>query len=336
MKIKDTLKKAWSHFPAWFVFIMGWGIINYEMARISPQMWGDHNRNLFALTVIFPMFWFLSYYTLAIRREGGAKQRRDLVLVWMLGIGAPLLTWLIPTYVYQRKGYLSGAEIVQVYEYSQFMWVAVLALHALRTRSFQRMLTFFAVCFVYGLLLENMGIILGYFSEHHYTIYIWLGDVKLPAPLSTQFGWCIMFYVALHLAEGFGKSFPALDRRPWALALLTSIIAVTLDMQIDPMASLSGVWWQWDSRLVPGFLGVPWLNFVAWFSAFLPLSFAYFFYRRSGLSEGRQNLRILAIVPWMPIACMAVGGVLMVVVDRGFNGPTFAIFNEFLHKLMPY
>ena len=334
MRLKERLKSGWTHFPAWFVFMMGWGILNYEMAKVNPEMWKGYDRDLFALTAAFPMLWFVVYFTLEIRREGG--QRWRYILVWVLATVVPALTWLVPTHVYAREDYLSATEIVRIYEYSQFIWVVVLALHAWTTRSVQRMLTFFGVCFVYGLLLENAGIILGFFSEHHYTIYIEAGGFRLPAPLATQFGWCIMFYVAVSLAEGIGRSSSKLRCRPWAMALLTALIATTLDMQIDPMASLSGVWWAWDPRLPEAFLSVPMINFVAWFAAFLPFSFAYFTYERSDLPQKKQNLRMLILVPWMFLSCLLIGSGPMIAYEGGFGGPSHAIFMEFLAKILPY
>ena len=329
------LKRVWVHFPAWFVFVMGFSILNYEVVRAPPEMFGAMSRDLFALTVAIPMAWFVAYFTLAIRREGGPNPRLAHAGIWGLAILVPFFTWFLATRGYVQREHLSSAQMVRYYEVGQFAWVGVLGLHALTTRGLQRALTFFAVCFLYGLILENMGIIMGFFSEHSYAIYLRLGDLRLPAPLATQFGWCIMFYVATSLAEGFGRSFPALDRRPWALAVLTSLIATSLDLQVDPMASLSGTWWLWNPLLTPGFLGVPWLNFFAWFAAFLPFSFAYFHYRASGLAEGRQNLRILAVLPWMLPACLAVGGALVLLQEGGWDGPSGQILAEFLRKLLP-
>jgi len=331
-----ALKRGWAHFPGWFVFVIGFSILNYEVVRADPKLFGAMNRDLFALTVLIPMAWFVAYFTLSIRREGRPSPRLAHAWLWGLAVLVPLGTWFLATRGYVQRERLDANEMVRYYELVQFFWLGVLVLHALTTRGLQRALTFFGVCFLYGLILENAGIILGFFSEHTYSIYLSLGDFRLPAPLATQVGWCIMFYVATHVAEGFGRSFPALDRRPWALALLTSTIATTLDLQIDPMASLSGTWWLWDPRLTPGWLGVPWLNFFAWFAAFLPFSFVYFHLRAGRLPEGQQNLRMLALVPWMLPACLAIGGALVLVHEGGGGGPAGQILSEFLKKMLPY
>jgi hypothetical protein len=332
----DALKRFWQHFPAWFVFIMGFSILNYVVVRADPKVFGALDRDLFALTVVIPMAWFVLYFTLTIRREGRPRPLVAHAATWALAILVPLGTWFLATRGYVQRERLGSAQMVRYYEIVQFFWLGVLVLHAWTTRGLQRALTFFGVCFLYGLLLENAGIVLGFFSEHSYSVYLRLGEFRLPAPLATQFGWCIMFYVATHLVEGFGRSFPALDRRPWALALLTSLLATSLDLQIDPMASLSGTWWLWDPRLPAGWLGVPWLNFFAWFAAFLPFSYAYFHYRASGLTEGRQNLRLLVYVPWMLPACMLLGGALVLLHEGGFGGPSSEILAGFARKVLPY
>ena len=49
--------------------------------------------------------------------------------------------------------------------------------------------TFFGVTFVYGLMLENGGIVMRFFYEPSFRLY--LGP--LPAPLCTMLGWCVVF-----------------------------------------------------------------------------------------------------------------------------------------------
>ena len=56
---------------------------------------------------------------------------------------------------------------------------------------------FFGVALVYGFILENSGIVLGFFEEKGFHVY--LGP--LPAPLATTIGWCFILFCCVWTAE---------------------------------------------------------------------------------------------------------------------------------------
>lgn len=81
------------------------------------------------------------------------------------------------------------------------------------------------------------------------------------------FGWIGMCGCCLFVAEGIlarpGQDLLTQPRLWWQVPLLTGVIAVVLDLFIDPVAVAAG-YWVW---LVEGtvYYGIPLLNFVGWF-----------------------------------------------------------------------
>ena len=81
------------------------------------------------------------------------------------------------------------------------------------------------------------------------------------------FGWMGMCGSCLFVAEGIlarpGQDMLTQPRLWWQVPLLTSLIAVVMDLFIDPVAIEAG-YWVW---LVQGtvYYGIPLLNYVGWF-----------------------------------------------------------------------
>ena len=328
------LREIDDHGPVFFLLLMAYGLVHYEAANVMPDRYLEAGIPVwkYALTAIFPAFWFVTYYYFRARNAQVKRPRLFFFCMAALGIGLPILA-----YFGARPRHLTDHQIVVIYEYSQFVWLGLLVINALRKKGLARAITFFGVCFLYGLTLEKGGIMLRFFGESHYQWYIGLNSsVYLPAPVATQFGWCIMFYVAVWIAEFIGSRIKFLAGKPILLALLATIVGVTLDLQIDPLASLSGLWWKWDPRLPGWWLGVPFLNYAAWFSAFLPFCYAYFYYEsKKDMTDWQRAYQILVRVPWMLPACIALGAPLMLLYE-GVRGPAFQIMLEFLKRVHPY
>jgi uncharacterized membrane protein len=211
-------------------------------------------------------------------------------------------------------------------------WGILLAAHAAWTGGRHALALFFGVGALYGLVLENTGIAMGFFSETRCRLYLW----PFPAPLCTTIGWCMAFYVAVSLVEQLARWVPWLARTPWRRAWAATLLALCRDVQLDPASSLSGVLWSWNEQLPPVFLGVPAVNFAAWFGAFLPFSYFVFSIRdRSDLTESRKNRELLLRVP----LSAALGGLLcfgvMAMVEGGFSGPTFRVLWQFVRQVLP-
>jgi uncharacterized membrane protein len=102
------------------------------------------------------------------------------------------------------------------------------------------------------------------FAAHNYE---YPGQSRLWVFTFILFGWTSVCGSSLFLAEGIlaRRGFDLLTQKNllWQAPLLTGIIAVLLDLFIDPIAVTAG-YWIW---LVKGtvYYGIPLLNFVGWF-----------------------------------------------------------------------
>ena len=81
------------------------------------------------------------------------------------------------------------------------------------------------------------------------------------------FGWIGMCGSCLFLAEGLlarpGRDMLTQRRLWWQVPLITGVIAVVLDLFIDPVAVAAGYWvWSVQGTV---YYGIPLLNYVGWF-----------------------------------------------------------------------
>jgi uncharacterized membrane protein len=126
--------------------------------------------------------------------------------------------------------------------------------HAMPFRG-QRLLMIFTL-FLYGTLLEANGVLSGHYF-YHPERFINLGVV----PLSVSLAWVGIIYSAMVVAERM--RLPPLMRM-----LATSLIALSLDWGMDPVAVEMGIWvWQ-DAG---AYFGVPSFNMLGWF--FIPMAY---------------------------------------------------------------
>lgn len=115
------------------------------------------------------------------------------------------------------------------------------------------------------------------------------------------FGWMAMCGTCLLIAEGIlarsGKDLLSAPRLRWQAPLVTGVIAVCLDLFIDPIAVAAG-YWVW---FVPGevYYGIPLLNFVGWFVLMVLAPLAWILIaRRTVWGNGRKLLMaLIALVP---------------------------------------
>lgn len=81
------------------------------------------------------------------------------------------------------------------------------------------------------------------------------------------FGWIGMCGSCLFLAESIlarpGQDMLTQPRQWWQVPLITSVIAVVLDLFIDPVAVAAGYWVWFVQGTV--YYGIPLLNYVGWF-----------------------------------------------------------------------
>jgi uncharacterized membrane protein len=139
-----------------------------------------------------------------------------------------------------------------------------------RQNRFQRMLMLVTL-FGFGTMVEFIGVTSGNYAYPREP-GINMGVV----PMSVSLAWVGIIYSVMVIAE-------RLDL-PWYLRILaTTLIAISLDWGMDPIAVSIGAW-SWGFK--GAYFGVPGFNFFGWF--FIPIAYLIAF----GLKWDRQNRRI--------------------------------------------
>ncbi len=333
---RSVFIEIWDNLPIWFFYFEAIGLLHFLVANVPQAEFKRIGISVrpFALTTIFPLFWVVAYYVERVRnskRLSPFGPRKYLVPVAMAVVPVLIYAWYaaLPFFRYE----LRMDALVHLFEGMQLFWIGAFIVHVGAKRRAVGLVTFFIVCWVYGTILENGGIIMGYFFEPGYQFY--LG--RLPAPFATMMGWCLAFYACIWIAEFWRERIAALKGSVIGSALLTTTLAISLDLQLDPLASLSGVFWRWNEHLPPWFLSVPFVNYVAWFCAFLPFAYAYFLIQnRADLSTSMKNWHLLKLVPNVCVVAAIMFFGIMAVAEGGFSGPTYVILGEFFEKILPY
>lgn len=328
---RSLVREYRDHLSIWFVYLSAIGLLHATLANFPEQEFAKVgiSRPLFIATTPFPLIWFVAYFVLRIRNSRRIRSAWQAYLaLGALAVGVPAAIAL-----FHKPHPLDHDQLVGLFEITQLLWVGLFVGHILLSRGWQALVTFFGVTFAYGLMLENTGIVMGYFFEPSFKIYLWF----LPAPLCTMLGWCLVLYIVISLTERFTEWVPWLAEGLWRRVVLATTIALCLDAQLDPLASMSGVFWRWNELLPRAFFGVPIINFAAWFGAIFAYSiFVFRVLDRDDWSPGRKNWELFLRVP---LSCL-LGGALcftvMAVVEGGFDGPTFQIFQAFGDRLLPY
>ncbi|MEE4604775.1 MAG: carotenoid biosynthesis protein [Desulfobacteraceae bacterium] len=115
------------------------------------------------------------------------------------------------------------------------------------------------------------------------------------------FGWIGMCGSCLFLAEGIlarpGQDMITQHRLLWQVPLLTALIAVVLDLFIDPVAVAAGYWVWFIKGTV--YFEIPLLNYVGWFVLMLlaPLAWIQVVQRRHWSYWRKVMVSLGALVP---------------------------------------
>jgi tryptophan-rich sensory protein len=129
---------------------------------------------------------------------------------------------------------------------------ALLDAHTDRLQRFLMLLTLF----IFGTLLEYTGVTSG---NYRYPLekLINMGVI----PLSVSLAWVGIIYSVMIIAERLNLSW-------WLRILATTLIALSLDWGMDPVAVHIGAWfWKFEGA----YFGIPGFNFIGWF--FIPIAY---------------------------------------------------------------
>lgn len=310
----------WSDFPLVSFVACSLVICITATASLDPA------RPDFSFTFLFPLVVPVLVYSLRWRSSSQVERR---VAVSVLCVAALFLSVNL-TFVWRYP--LSNAAIRTIFEAGGIAQALILGLHAF-SRGRGVLAMFFAATLLYGVVLENGGILLGYFSEPGFRLYVG----PLPAPVTTMLGWVSAFYMVTWAAWAIGDEVPAIGRRPALLALTATAAALLLDLHIDPFATASE-FWIWNGILPRNVMGVPLLNFVAWTAAILP--FSYLIFRRQhqfaltpvSLCTRRHISWVVAMTPVVLMAASLLFLAIMLVVEGSVHGPAFVILREALFR----
>ena len=318
MTTKSISHHLWMDLPLVTYAFYALGIAHAEITNLEPQ------RLDLLPTAIFPLL--VPWLIYGLRWKNLDQTGRNAAL--LLSVGAPAL--IVLNYVTNPRFVLDHQMLRQIYEGVAILNTVILMIHA-RHWGRERIFFFLGPAHLYGLLLENGGIILGYFTEMHYNLYAG----PLPAPLATMSGWVTVFYIVTWVTWEIQHHFPQLCSKPWLGGIVAVLAALCFDFQIDPIATAVG-FWKWHPSLDGGWLGVPILNYVAWSAAVFP--FAWLLFRREnhhalapgGISGASHRRWMFSMVP---VALFIAAGLFlstMAIIEGGFAGPTYTILSEFL------
>jgi uncharacterized membrane protein len=157
-----------------------------------------------------------------------------------------------------------------------YVLCAFAIIHAMKTSKKNRWqsVLLLIMLFVYGASLEFLGIVTGN--------YVYAPEVVMIFgifPLSITLAWVGIIYSVMKIAE-------RLNLPSWLRILTTTLIALSLDWGMDPMAVQLGLW-TWTIK--GPYYDIPGFNFIGWF--FIPIAFLFAYtlhYERSS-----KRLKIL-------------------------------------------
>lgn len=314
-------RELWRQLPAWMFFIYGVLLLNTELTNFAP------GRSDLAHTVIFPLSVFLVFQL--VRFLSGRATKRLLITSVLLSLLLPPLI-----YVWHTPSPLDGKTLLRIYEWSNFAWAALLIWH-LWAHDRSHVALFFGVGLAYGMVLENGGIVLGFFHETNLTDTLVRPFV---APVATMIGWSVVLAMAGFITWELRERLPWLRRSALLSALLLGAFATFLDLQIDPLATAVGCW-VWHESLPGWFHGVPLVNFLAWMCALVPFGYVMFrVQERRGIGEGARwsKADLLALLRWSPagLVLAALSFIGLTLLIEGAQGPSWTLLNQFTLNLV--
>lgn len=161
------------------------------------------------------------------------------------------------------------------------------------------------VIFGFGIALEYLGVLTGFpFGSYRYTGVL-VPELPGDVPLAIGFAWLFVIvsgsFTARRLFPGSARS----AGTTLAMVLGGAVLAVVLDLLLEPVAYHVKNYWQW----IPGdgaYYGIPVSNFVAWFVAALVLNLPLAsLWKRQGA----------IFIPWLPTALFAMNVIMFGIVD---------------------
>lgn len=301
----------WQNIPIFLIWFTGLSMMDTALHRVVPPL------TFVSWLALVPLFTSLILLAFALRNhQNGFRLKRYLLWVSALA-GMYAITMSLRT-----TAPLPMDTHRLLYETSAIFEFIIIALHARTWLKGWSWLWVFGFTLFFGMILENGGIIMGFFREGGYLLYL----PGLPAPIATMIGWVNILYCGFFSVE---KLLPEL--RPMLRGLVCTGIALSMDIPFDPVATRLS-WWVWNDALTMSIRGVPIVNYVAWFWALFPYAWCYFALRdKKGLTERNKIKLFLGLVPL--ILVLELAGVVVSLVIIG-DKRAFDIVLHFFKSLM--
>lgn len=269
------MRFIWKNLPVFLIWLIGLSVLNNALHHIVPPM-----DEILWLT-IFPLTASLILLFLAMVKDHGVMKR---YLVWALIM---ITLYFIPL-LHSISMPIELDKQRTLYEMSAFVQFSLIVLHARTWLKKWDWAWVFGITLIFGFILENGGIIIGFFSEPEYRLYL----PGLSSPVATAIGWVNVLYCAFFAVE---KLLPKLH--PITRGLVCALIGLCLDIPFDPIATRLS-WWVWNPGLDASIWGVPMINFIVWFWAIFPYAACYYWFRaRRDMGEGKKIGWFIGVIP---------------------------------------
>ncbi|MCE5273828.1 MAG: hypothetical protein LLG43_01715 [Deltaproteobacteria bacterium] len=292
------MRFVWQYFPVFLIWLIGLSMLNTSLHSVVPPLEQS------AWLAIFPLVTSLVLLGFAQERQQGGFRVRG----YLLWAAVMSVSYIIP--------FLHGTSLPigvethrHIYEASAVIEFLVLVLHGRTWLKRWDWAWVFGVTLVFGMILENGGIAMGFFREDGYLLYV----SGLMAPVATMLGWTSVLYCCFFAVE---RVLPEMS--PLLEGLVCAGIGLTMDLPFEPVATRLS-WWVWNDALTVSVWGVPVINFVAWFWALFPYAGCYYGVRRwTGMGEGKRIALFSVLVPMILVVELA--GVQVSLVALGDRG----------------
>ncbi|MCE9598786.1 MAG: carotenoid biosynthesis protein [Spirochaetia bacterium] len=220
-----------------------------------------------------------------------------------------------------------GQDIKHCSEIVSFSWTILLGVHCALVSGGLACVRYFLIAGIYGLCIESSGIRMGFFSEPGYMFYV----PALKTPVVAVTGWITVFYPVMFIVQTLQMRWSTLSLRPTLCGILCGLIALAIDIHLDPIATNLNLW-IWNEKLPLLFNGVPLLNFTSWFFAVAAFGSACFWIDRLIKDKLRRELILLVAIPGV----QAMAGLLNFVsirVIQGHDSIEIQIMRDYLGSL---
>jgi len=302
---------VWRYLPVFIVWLVGLSMMDTALHQINPPLSHAVWLALVPLAVSLVLLGF------AVAKEHGSFHI-GVYLSWAAVLAA---MYLIPV-LRSSSLCIPRDTLLLIYEVSALVEFAILALHGRSWLKGHDWVWVFGITSLFGMILENGGIFMGFYREEGYHLYV----SGLPAPVATMVGWVSVLYCGFFCVQ---KILP--DMRPVLKGLVCAGIALSMDIPFDPVATRLS-WWVWNDSLVLSVWGVPAVNFVAWFWALFPYVWCLYAVRgKINWKEGQKMALFSALIPG--ILAAELSGVMISLTVLGDAGALQVVY-QFLRRFM--